>query len=387
MGLEEIGDSEVKLGFPDPNDLTQTICMPAWSGLAHRFIAVAVSKSGEDPAGGFYTYILVDDYADWPQFTVHDDYLVLNHRAAGSTTYVFDAKTLADGSAGDSSALEIKPLLTIDAAALRARLPFNVPTTALMPATVHGDSDRVTYLAAGFGSLLVVYGLLSPPNHPESAPSFMSPALVSIGNELHGMTNRPVFQSGMLHLVGYECALSVPELPCEKYITRIVRFLVARVGNALITSGSASKEFINETIGDSPDDLSSFELPAIEVTDAGDMVVVYDRARLFPTIEVPASARYSVRFHDVPGISHGAPLQDAIGDIVPCNTDKKIFKTYPVRVDLGGIALDPVPDKSGHHSTVWMSHAFTHPSAKPPPTGCPEGPQSSYAAVFGAVTP
>ena len=171
-GLEEIGDSEVKLGFPDPNDLTQTICMPAWSGLAHRFIAVAVSKSGEDPAGGFYTYILVDDYADWPQFTVHDDYLVLNHRAAGSTTYVFDAKTLADGSAGDSSALEIKPLLTIDAAALRARLPFNVPTTALIPATVHGDSDRVTYLAAGFGSLLVVYGLLSPPNHPENAPSF-----------------------------------------------------------------------------------------------------------------------------------------------------------------------------------------------------------------------
>ena len=71
------------------------------SAEARRYVFVAVSKA-EDPRKGFFEYVLVRDYADWPLFSVRNGRLILGHNdASAKRIYVFDATKLAAGTNAD----------------------------------------------------------------------------------------------------------------------------------------------------------------------------------------------------------------------------------------------------------------------------------------------
>src|SRR5262249_51253122 len=171
--LDQIGQNSVgfssKSGAPKDN-----VCDKDWDGLAHRYVVVAVSK-GEDPASGFHTYVTADDYSDWPQFVVHDDYLIVNHMDTdwGINQFVYNAKDMADG-VNDGAILVGKELLTLNGKQLTELCPDLPPQTPLTPITIHGDSDRALYLVAGSKDRLLVYGIMSPSGDPTGKPEILS---------------------------------------------------------------------------------------------------------------------------------------------------------------------------------------------------------------------
>jgi hypothetical protein len=256
----------------DQTDPTNTFCHIWLANLAARYMAVAVSRQGENLGAGFYTYILVSELADWPQFTVHDGYLILNHRDPGVRTWVFDANALAGGT-NDGSSLQVKPLLVIEPNQLTPP-----PDSQVIPVNIHGDSQGVTYLLGGYQNNLCIYGLASPPGNPSGKPTLLSAAMVPINRSLVGAQVRSpgVFQNGNIYLASHDCPASSPG--CAAPFMYVLRVPVKRAGNQLMADTSAAGGYMDYAIGKSDTPVVAFEAPALDVTDNGDIVVVYSRA-------------------------------------------------------------------------------------------------------------
>src|SRR5262249_10213099 len=148
------------------------VCHPGGFNLVHRYIAVGVTRAGihshdtEDPGNGLNMWVLVDEYADWPQIMVRDRYLLLNHNNLGqgqSHLHVFNADDLAAGKQ-NLTALQVPGWtytaddFNVDAVDWSAGTTVGVTlTTPTYFTSMHGGSGGLIYMVAGSGNYLVVY--------------------------------------------------------------------------------------------------------------------------------------------------------------------------------------------------------------------------------------
>ena len=130
---------------------------------------------------------------------------------------------------------------------------------------------------------------------------------------------------------------------------------------------------------DAPDDLISYELPAVAVTAANDIAIVYGRVGVNTPLQ--HEARYSVWYHDEATRRTSRLLEP--GNYTLPNTLHKDKKGVPLesapslthfydknRLDFAWAVVDPSDD-----STVWMIHAYADSGLK------------GLKAVIGKVKP
>jgi hypothetical protein len=360
------GKDGATLGYdrdPDPQDPTTGRCRPVLAGMARRFNALAVTKRGEDLSKGFFTYIVMHDYGDWPQFTVHDGYVVINHRGS-HITEVFDAEELAGGTKNESI-FGVQPLISIDEATLDPK-----PNKQVVLVNMRGRSARVTYLLSRHGDDLVVYGLSAPDGSPSGKPTIMKSATVPVKRPMgDGARSNAVYQNGKIYFAYHTCTASTgsgKKKQCTDYTMDVLRMRVVRDGssNNLIFDSSAAGDFADFQLAGGP---VSAAVPAVEVTENNDIVTVFSRG--FLTQGKPMGASYAVIYHDLNAVSASAVLQDPVGSQTA--GDPGVGGV----VDLGSMALDPDPDPSEGNKRVkiWMSHAYSD--------------QGKYTHVIGAMKP
>jgi hypothetical protein len=315
---------------------------------------------------GFYTYVPnVDEYKDWPQFSVHDNYVIVNHIVGGASTWVFDANALANG-VNAGSALQVQPLLTISTSQFSP-----TPDGEVIPVNMNGESPGITYQVGAHGNELVIYGIAAPARSLSGPPTQMKAAVINLNRPLGWVPSGAVYQSGKIYLADGFC--SDNSNPCQTFAVHILRIPVSASGNTVVANSSASAGFLDMPLTYAVGNANvpvSYYLPALQVTDNGDLVVVYGSGEY--SQGQPMGAYYSVLYHGQSKPTDAGKLQAAVGPNClkgRCTPDP----TGAGVIDLGGAALDPSPDSSNKRSTVWMSHAFAN------------NPQ--YTAVLGAVKP
>ncbi len=338
---------------PNPIHPDSVKCHEDWDkSWAHRFIAIAVSQvdanGNEDLSKPFHQYALVDDYNDWPQITVNDNYLILNHKDANDYTSVFDAQALANGQQ-DNTCMAVPPLLKINYNQFSVLSGTNSiqATDAIYLVNSHGPSNNLTYLVSSAGNSLLIFALKSPANNLSGKPTLLNGAAIDLGHQIHLRTN-PVYRDGNLYIASFECITNVNNA-CTKYYSRVIRVPVSLSGDGstIQASGNGTPGFLDYIVGNLPGDLFSYEIPSIEVTQAKDIVLVFEKVGLDPAQLQPASVYYRIFYHD--NIDHVDAVQLNQGNQFPTPADPEAGG-----VDLGGIALDP-----SDGLTVWMSHAYS----------------------------
>ena len=361
-----VGGNPGQFDIPDPNQSSIPYCHDWLANQAHRYVGIAITQSGEDLSQGFYTYVPnVDEYQDWPQFTVHDNCLIVNHIGGKASTWLFDANALANGvKAG--SALQAQPLLTLSTSQFSP-----TPDGEVVPVNMNGESSGVTYLVAAGGNNLVIYGLAAPAGNLSGPPAQMTAATINLNRALGWVPSGAVYQNGNLYLADGFC--SDNSNPCQTYAVHILRVPVSASGNSVVANSSASAGFLDLPLTsyavDSNVPVSSY-LPALQVTDNGDLVVVYASGEY--SQGKPVGVYYSVLYHGQTSLTNAGNLQAAVGPNcagTKCTPDPAGGGV----IDLAGAALDPSTDSSKKRSTVWMSHGFAN--------------NQQYTAVLGAVKP
>jgi hypothetical protein len=187
-----------KQGFytlADPKDVCHSVSADVLKQILHRYIGVAVSRPGasadvEDPANGFNTYILADDYGDWSQLIVHNGLVLVNYRDLGTNNhlYVFSADDLITNKFTPDGAMLPKPLATFDNSNFNGQAvdwvhntTVSVKLSVAMMFVRQQSDDAVTYLLSGTSDgRMVVYGLLSKPGPDGPTPELIMPAVVSL---------------------------------------------------------------------------------------------------------------------------------------------------------------------------------------------------------------
>jgi hypothetical protein len=326
--------------------------------LKRRYIAVAVSQT-EDPRDGFNFYILVNQYADWPQAAIQGKYLVLNHRSNiisspdNLKVFVFLIDPLVDGTA---SSLNTQPLKTFS----KADFPNSY---RVFPVTHRTVSNNVTLLVAqDTGKSITVFGIQSKPG--SQPPTLVKSDPLPLPHDGVIPLPNPVFRAGRLHLTTHVCVVKNGDL-CERYSIRLMRIPVT-IGADKIPKLSQGGGYINLIFGrnalsDADGDLVSYMYPSLDVTKNGDIVIVYVRAGVKTAKPLYPEVRYSVYYRDATKIHRSALL--AAGDF-------DVGKPQDGGLDHGGAYLDP-----NGEDIVWVSHARADSAIK------------AWRQVVGAVKP
>ncbi len=355
-------------------------CHLEWNtNWARRYLAVAVSKTS-DPIQGFHKFILnANDYEDWPQFALHDHYLVINHKDTPTDlgcacVFVFNADALVNPSAGlNGSALKIRPLEKIDYTVFKV---FSGTSEPLIPVTQHNGRSDLTYLWTPVGKSWALFALWS--RHPKSAadvPLLLYAGSVATKHTINSPQDNAVLRDRALWFGTNRCATRLPGGPCLKYTMEIYDFKV-NAGTAKAPSFALARIHDRVVSADAATTLAkdaSYQKPALEVTSRDDVVIGYERTGLAATqltksTNPPTEVRYLIWYHGAADITHGRSLKNGTG------TASGLDPSCGGCVDLGGAALDP------NGRTVWMSHAYADPGAADANSG-------GYAQVVGAVRP
>lgn len=356
------------------------LCHPEWvKGWARRYLAVAVSKTA-NPAQGFHKFILnANDYEDWPQFALHDHYLIVNHKDTPTDlgcacVFVFNAEALANPTAGlDGSALAIKPLDKIGYSLFTALSGTSEP---VIPVTEHNGRSDLTYLWTPVGKSWRLFALWSRhPNDPTDLPTLIYAGSVSTAHTIRPPVDNAVLRDRSLWFGTDHCAVTSPLGFCDKYSMELYDFRV-NPGTANPPSFTLAKihdRVIGADAGTTLAKHASYQKPGVEITSADDVVVVYQRTGLIGAsvthiTNPPTGVRYLIWYHGASDITPGRTLKNGAG------TASGLDPTCGGCVDLGGAALDP------DGRTVWMSHAFADP-------GGATANSSGYAQVVGAARP
>ncbi len=385
---------------PDPNNLTgytteadklpdgTAVCHPGNASRVHRYIAVAVTKSGESPSDtGFFQWTLVDEYADWPQMTVTGDWLILNHRGeesgSGRKVFVFNARDLANGTRNRE--ILTVPFYTFGPGTFNTtaydwtnKEDVDVePDTAIYLTTMHGATGGVAYLVAGYQNYLVIYGLIAQTNNPDGRPNVLTPAAVNLGDGrwVFDANNPPVWRHGRLYYA-YETCRSDDCSSDKRIVLRTLKVPVhhAHSGNhGVYATSKSSSGYKDRTIGLAQGDHHWYSRPVVEVNRNDDLVIVFSRLqkRDFGDGEEYPSVRYSVLYHDRNRFSASRLVVE--GTWLPVDENGK--RQYPWDggvIDLGGAGIDPLGG-----TQVWLSHAYGD--------GRPDTPV--YTGVITAVVP
>jgi hypothetical protein len=244
------------------------------SDQARRQIFLAVSKDG-DPTHGFpFTSAVATDYNDWPLFEINGEVALFTHWNSGLETRVYDAGKLASGqkdrighyTSDDYGVSEYIPV----------RHHHTDPTKFYFVGT-KGDGKKLVVNAIYKGKLVTGPTL----DLPFGAP--LSDA---------------VYRNGTLHLVGVEGKgiryVSFPILVNEN------GFTVGSTGDLgnLTDDNAKSQGVVTELIIDpaAPTTLQ-YDVPSVEVTKFGDVIVAYRAYGSVKGKPVPEQMRYSVLYH------------------------------------------------------------------------------------------
>jgi hypothetical protein len=368
-----------------PPDGSDAVCHTDWPVRPRRFTAVAVSKGEHslklsDNSPDFFQYVLVDEYADWPQMSVGGDFLILNHRDSASNTNVFDAKSLASGTDA-GTVMKVKPLAILSSQDLTDTLhsplfPHESATefsgdsgVRMLPVNTHDDSGGLTFLVGGYASLLFVFAIEAGAG--TTKPRLLDAVQVPLGFDYAHPQCNAVYQGGHLFLTFAQADESIVAKSFDRHSTRVIR---VRVGRGPDPTALAADGLWEHTFGGGDKDILSYLNPCIEVTRRGDVVVAYNRVGLRAAL-ASASARYSVMVTGESEFRPSISLHDG-GALSPgvsvWNPSANTHTGGPQGLDLPGMAPDP---KSEH--AVWVAHGFG--------TGTPDAADPTLSSGLASV--
>jgi hypothetical protein len=314
---------------------------------ARRYIAIAVSRT-EDPRQGFHHYVLVEEYADWPKLAINDHYLVLSHRTSPNI-YVFDADRLAAGNPDHGP---------VRVAKLGARAFPGAKWFA--PVTHHGPTNGVTWLLGSDGSNGVVpFGLYNPDPTRAARPIVIRGPRVEMGAKVYTLSQNAVFRNGFLYFVRDEWAPGHEKEYRDLRVARMPLRLTGTQPPGAWASAEAQHGFLETVIGgrepdDAPGDVVDYEMPAMDVNGAGDMVVVYSRKGFHTAAELPPEVRYSIVYHGEQRARPGVLVRRGTTTAVPDINDNG-----KAGIDLAYAQVDPSDDR-----TVWITNAYADAKAR-----------------------
>jgi hypothetical protein len=365
-------------------------CAAQDTGLPRRFVGVAVTRT-EDPRDGFFEFVLVDEYADWPRFAVHGPFLIISHND-NTNVYLFDAQKLADGNLkhelvglgsfykGDFNVQRIFPVVQHDRRdeTDQRQDPF-IPIVPAPPGT--GSKNVPTFLVGLNGNKVTIFyfdpvlidPVLSAIFHPKLAS-----ATIDIHDDAPHLTSNPVYRNGFIYLVGDHC-VDGDSTSCNHEI-RFLRIPVFRgpdfLGSVIYASPVPSLGFKDITFGGGSEDNSlagpSFEIPAVDVNKNDDVVIVYGRAGFWLNLfqDAPGAFYHLIKNNrESDGILHQAMCGPKPEDKLKCAQPQPDQSG----IDVSAVVVDPSDD-----TTLWMAHGFADGSM----------PQSKkYRMVIGKVKP
>lgn len=271
---------------------------------ARRYVFVAVSKD-EDPRKGFWEYVLVRDYADWPLFSVRNGRLLVGHNNA-RRLYVFDANKLASGSASDPFLGQYGD----------ADFPESDKIT---PVTQYSDADGLSLVLGRKGAKLTVYAFKNPLVQPVRKT-------VTLGHA-PGWAMQPVYRLGKFYFTKEVCGGT----RCVVDVHRVTAGL----------SGSPEKvSSVSDEYFALADKKADYRMPGVLVEENGAVLVWYLRF----TADKPQDARYQVLYAKEGSFREAAVLRAS---------EKGSKESFLVGdLQLGGAAE---PGKLG----FWITHVYT----------------------------
>jgi hypothetical protein len=261
---------------------------------------VAVSKH-EDPRLGFYTYVVNDTYADWPQGIVHDAFAIFAHLQDPGKLRIYDAALLAQG-----KKLELGGgYNTSDA----------FPSSSIRFPKHHGDSHGLTYILSADGSKLYAYAIKQPHMGTGLPPLMKSNAYKDPNGVDFGGIFDAVYQGNELYVTGDD-GMNV-------YLWRIPVY-PSKDGKSIVLDQDHSKKWALSWKTAGLKGGRKFDHPSVEVTSNND-VIIFHRAFL-DGVNGVTETLYEVLYHGEDRFRQSRIL-------------KSTFAGGP-RIDLTGSTLD-----------------------------------------------
>ena len=331
------------------NDATRGVCDMGDNEvfkLVRRFTMIAIAKA-EDPRQGFYDYWLPTG-GDWPSIAVHDSHLLVTLNGLGTfdpaTTPLVYILSLDDIASGRDQPAVFRYF----AADLGAK-----QLTGLRPVLSHDPGGPDYFVAPAAGGFLQVWASTDPRKPPVTAKIDL--------HETGFIRGSVVLQSGKLYYTyasnGWCKTLKPARADCPLRI-RLVAIKVEWSNNKLRLAKALDEYIDAADPEEGPSDLVSSEIPSLEVTRNGDVVVAYMRRGIRTAKTLYNEARYSVLYHDQPSARPSVLLRKGEG----------VAATPPVRLDLAVQSLDP------DGLTVWLAQGYARSDG-------------SYGMAWGAVKP
>lgn len=307
---EREGDGTCSSSCPARTYCDEKRCI-ACGNEARRFVFVAVSKT-DDPRDGFFEYALVEDYADWPMFSVNNDRLIVTH-LTGKRVFVFNAKKLADGASQDpfirSYGVTHATFSEVD---------------AITPVTQR-DEGGISYLLGQRGNDLHIYAF----KDSTPVPAHVKVPLTRPPN----WWMNPVFRNGTFHFAYDRLA----DAAKDRYVIDVFSIPIQTSQSLAISYGAPDRH----TLSGSED--ASLRIPGLEVETNDVIGVWYQR---YPRGTGTPDVRYSVLYPQEDEFRESQKLH--FGRSRPNDQD-----AFAGSLDLPGGASDP------SDVAIWFTHAYT----------------------------
>lgn len=335
--------------------------------LVRRYFAFAVSRT-EDPRDGFHQYMTTEtNYSDWPFLSVNDGMVVVTHNGKHSTkdgpkptAYLFSLDEAGSGSRYVSS----------------YKIMWHETGGNVVPVTPLGSAQTRTFLVQARGTDVTIFGFSTPPSL--DVPPDIETSKITLGEAPSMLRDAAKYRDGKLYFTCVKKITErVPDATPPRYSVRVIRVPITVSGQKITASTDVSAGFLDTFFGrnaleDDPDDLVSYELPAMTVTAAGHMAIAYGRVGVETKQTFLPECRYSVIYADGRGLYRSRLIR--AGEYRPTSIHKDESKatttTYFDALDYATATVDPADD-----ATVWIAHFF------------PDSDASRYKTVVARVKP
>ena len=317
-----------------------------FDAFVRRYFAVAVSR-GEDPRDGFHQYLVVEhNYFDFPWLAVTGNAVLVSHVNVDANDnslragYVLSVSDVTKG--------------VVDPRRYRLWRTDLGGTPGYRPVTTFGDTGGLAFLfhPSSTTGTYELFGL------PSTSVGRSAPAALQVSFKLSeplscGKMSDVMYRNGKLYLVNCTVVGSATSSQIARYSVRVLRIPIQTTGSTLTASMAQADGFLDRYFGrnaqsDSPNDLVSYERPAIAVNKSEDMILVYGRVGVATALPLKQEVRYSIW-----PAGAEAPLRSQLlmpGQSVVQSGGKML--SYPGGgVDYGMAAVDSSDDE-----TFWVTH-------------------------------
>jgi len=297
--------------------------------LVRRFTMIAISKT-EDPREGFNEYWLPTG-GDWPSLVVNNSHLLVTMNGIGtfdpSTTPLIYIVSL-DDIAGGSGQPKVFRYFGSDLGSPKLG--------GLRPVLSH-DAGAPDYFVAPNAGFLQVWASRDP-----TKPLVTAKIELQEAGFIRGSV---VLQSGKLYYTYASGAWCKTMKPVPTDCPLKIRLVAIRLNwsNNTLTLSKALDSYLDDNAQDKePSDLVSDEMPSLEVTRNGDVVIAYVRRAVRTAKPLYNEARYSLLYHNEASARPSVLFKKGEG----------VATAIPGRLDLAVQSLDP------DGLTVWITQAY-----------------------------